>query len=107
MAAILNSRTLSETVEGLQARGQHNPRHFAGQVFALPFPAFRPTDTLHLHVSGLGQRAETAAAEVVLESTWQFQKARRIMREALIADGIASEIDAAVRELLAIPRHPC
>ena len=107
LAAILNSRTLSETVEGLQARGQHNPRHFAGQVFALPFPAFRPTDTLHLHVSGLGQRAETAAAEVVLESTWQFQKARRIMREALIADGIASEIDAAVRELLAIPRHPC
>lgn len=100
LAAILNSRMVAKAVEGLQSRGQHNPRHFASQVFGLAFPVFRDDDEIHLRLSRLGERAEVIAANVYLDPAWQFQKARRVMREALLADGIAGEVDAAVEELL-------
>jgi hypothetical protein len=101
LCAVLNSQALTDAVMPLQARGQHNPRHFDTRVFALPFPAFDLYNDVHVHLAGLGAQAEGLAAAVDLHSCRQFQKARRIIRDALHEDGVALEINLAVDELIA------
>ena len=100
LCAILNSGTLAAAVAPLQSRGQHNPRHFASFVFAFPFPSFDPGDDLHLRLASLAASAEAVVASVSLESRWQFQKARRVVRQALHRSGVADDIDDAVAELV-------
>jgi len=100
LTAILNSEMLASTVASLQARGQHNPRDFDMHVFALGFPAFDANDALHQRLAGLAARAEGVAASVELDAAWQFQKSRRVTRQALTEDGVSGEIDEAVKELL-------
>jgi SAM-dependent methyltransferase len=101
LAAILNSDAVSVGVTSLQARGQHNPRHFDMHVFALGFPIFDADNALHRHLVALAARAEEVSASVALSTTWQFQKCRHVTREALYEAGIAADIDEAVRALLA------
>ena len=101
MCAVLNSQALADAVLGLQPRGQHNPRHFDTYVFALGFPIFDPTKGSHWQLAQLAARAERVAAEVDIDPTWQFQKARSVTRDALREDGVATLVDAAVAELLA------
>jgi SAM-dependent methyltransferase len=100
LTAVLNSQALADAVVSLQARGQHNPRDFDMHVFALGFPAFDALDPVHRQLVELATRAETVAAAAEFEPAWQFQRARRVTRERLRADGVADEIDAAVQELL-------
>jgi hypothetical protein len=100
LTAILNSRALAAAVAPLQARGQHNPRHFDMHVFELPFPTFDPRNGAHAALAQLAARAEQVAAQVQLDDRWQFQRARRVVREALQEDGVARTIDEAVSELL-------
>jgi len=99
LTAIFNSEALTRAVAPLQARGQHNPRDFDMHVFSLGFPAFDPNDGLHQDIAALAERAETVATTVHLDPTWQFQKARRVTREALAENGIAAQIDAKVNDL--------
>lgn len=106
LTAILNSRALIDAVRPLQSRGQHNPRHFDTHIFALSFPAFDPDDPLHARLAELAERAEAVATQVNLDSRWQFQKARRVTREALQEDGVAGEIDAAVTDLIRATAPP-
>lgn len=106
LTAILNSQALTNAVLPLQARGQHNPRDFDTHIFALPFPAFDSSDALHLELADLAAHAETLAADVELEPQWQFQKCRRVLREALVDAGIAGTIDATVDQLLGAGKGP-
>jgi hypothetical protein len=101
LAAILNSDSLAKAVEGLQSRGQHNPRHFAALVFTVNFPVYDANDHAHQLLATLGEEAEEVATTVVLDDAAQFQKARRVMREALDAHGVAGKINEAVASLLA------
>ena len=101
LCAVLNSQVLADAVLGLQARGQHNPRHFDTYVFALGFPIFDPTKGSHRQLVQLAARAEAVAAAVDIDPAWQFQKARGVMRDALREDGVSTLVDAAVVELLA------
>ena len=101
VCSVLNSQALTELVVGLQARGQHNPRHFDMHVFAFGLPAFDAHDETHARLAALGERAEDVAAAVDVDSCRQFQKARRVTRDALREDGVAEEIDLAVDELIA------
>ena len=101
LSTILNSQALAEAVLSLQARGQHNPRHFDKHVFALGFPAFDRSSELHCRLAELAAVAEDIAAGVELDPRWQFQRCRRVTREVLRERGIATEIDEAVSELLA------
>jgi N-6 DNA Methylase len=101
LCAVLNSQALADAVVSLQARGQHNPRDFDMHIFALPFPAFEANHQLHARLVQLAARAELVAGSVELDDRWQFQKARRVTREALHEDGVAREIDAAVSDLIA------
>lgn len=99
LCAVLNSEILAKTVAALQARGQHNPRDFDMHVFALAFPEFRSANPLHRQLAELGERSEQVASTVDLSGVAQFQKARRLVREALRADGVADDVDAAVARL--------
>ena len=101
LCAVLNSQALTDAVIGLQARGQHNPRDFDMHIFALPFPTYNPADDLHRALVDLSAAAEHVATTVKLDSAWQFQKARRVTREALREHGVAGQIDAGVSEMLA------
>lgn len=101
LCGVLNSQVLADAVVGLQARGQHNPRDFDMHIFALGFPLFDPRDGSHRQLAQLAARAERVAAEVFIDPNWQFQKGRRMVREALREDGVSNLIDAAVVELLA------
>lgn len=48
-----------------------------------------------------GARAEKVAAGAELTEGIGFQKARRLVREALVADGVAGDIEELVSDLLA------
>lgn len=100
LTTILNSGALAEAVAPLQARGQHNPRHFDLHVFALGFPRYDASAPLHQQLAQLGAQAEAAAQAIELDPAWQFQKARRVVREGLAAAGITAAVDEAVQELL-------
>jgi len=108
LVAVLNSQALTDAVAPLQARGQHNPRDFDMHVFALPFPIFDRDSEIHQTLAELASVAEAVAAAVDIDPGWQFQKARRITREALRKHGVAGQIDATVDDLLAeaIPVTP-
>lgn len=101
LTAVINSNTLLELVRPLQARGQHNPRHFAKAIFQLPIPLYDPTTDLHRDLAELAGHAEQVAAAVELPPGKSFQTLRRSVRIALVDDGVGAELDAAVKALLA------
>ncbi|MQA85926.1 MAG: hypothetical protein GEV03_15195 [Streptosporangiales bacterium] len=100
LTAILNSTVLTIAVRHLQARGEHNPRDFDKYIFQLPIPLYDPGDAAHQQLVALAAWAEHVAASVVLPDK-RFEAQRRRIREALAEDGVAAEIDAIVKTLLA------
>jgi SAM-dependent methyltransferase len=98
IVAILNSNTVTRLVAPLQARGEHNPRHFDKYIFQLPIPLFDPDDARHVHLVGLSRNAEQLVADLELPTT-SFQSQRRRIRQALDA-GVGQAIDEAVEPLL-------
>ena len=100
VCAVLNSDRLAEAVRPLQARGQHNPRHFDMHIFSVAFPLFDPGDPLHSELAVLAEHAEQIVAKVQFDSTRQFQRARKDVRDALRNAGLTAEIDRAVDAVL-------
>ena len=103
LTAIFNSDALLELVRPLQARGEHNPRHFAKALFQLPIPTYDADVNLHRDLAGLAERAEQVAAAVELPVGKSFQTLRRSVRTALVDDGVGADLDTAVQGLLAAP----
>lgn len=101
LCGMLNSQALGDAVMQYQARGQHNPRDFDKHVFSAGLPQFDPANGAHRQLAQLTARAEVVAAGVDLRPSWQFQKARRVIREALGEDGVAGEINRVVVEVMA------
>jgi hypothetical protein len=66
----------------------------------MPIPLYDPTKPAHEDLAALAERAAAVAAQVELTAQ-TFQVLRRNIRHALGEDGVASEIDEAVRNLLA------
>jgi hypothetical protein len=69
-------------------------------MFNLPIPRFDPTLGLHRSLAAAAIRAETVAANVQLAEGIKFQRARKLVRDKLKADGVAGEIDELVSQLL-------
>jgi hypothetical protein len=101
LAALLNSDTVHEKVEPLMSEGLFGKRHIDKYVFAVPFPLFDSGSNVHMSLAELGARAEIAAAGVEDIAGAGFQKARRLVRDALRADCVAEAIEKLVQELLA------
>jgi len=101
LTAILNRDVLTQLVRPLQARGEHNPRHFDKYIFRLPISLYDPGDAEHRQLAELAGRAEEAAAALELPPGVSFQAQRRRIREALSRDGLGGEINNLTSALLA------
>lgn len=100
LAAILNSETARARAAQYQARGQWGARHFDKVMFNLPIPRFDSADGLHGVLADAAAQAERVAAAVEFPEGVQFQRARRLVREALAEADLARRIDALVAQLL-------
>ena len=100
LVAILNSETARARAAGYQSRGQFGARDFDKVIFNLPIPRFDAKRKLHRDLAAAAEAAEAVAAAVALPPTAKFQRARKLVRDALIADGVAARIDALVATLL-------
>ena len=103
LSAILNSETARARVASMQARGQWGARHFDKVMFELPIPPFEPSVSLHSELAKAAERAEEVAARVDIHPGMHFGRARREVRQALTADGVAARIDGLVASLLGKP----
>jgi hypothetical protein len=102
LQAVLNAAVTQALVEPLQSRGQLGARHFDMYVWQLPIPRYDAGEALHAELAELGRRAEEVAQDVALPIDVGFQKARRLVRDALAADGVAREIEEAAAKLLGV-----
>ena len=106
LAAILNSEAARARVAGLQSRGQWGARHFDKVIFTLPIPPFDAAVSLHRDLADAARDAETIAIAVALPPNVKFQHARRLVRDALRADGVDLRINRLVAEVLESPSPP-
>ena len=99
LIAIFNSEAARAKAEKWQSRGQWGARDFDKVMFNLPISRFDPTMELHRDLAEAAERAERIAAIVPLEEDEHFTRARKRIRDALRADGVADEIDRLVERL--------
>ena len=69
-------------------------------MFTLPIPHFDATVTLHNQIAAAAAEAEQIAAAFELPEAVKFQRARRLIRDALTESGIAPRIEELVAHLL-------
>ena len=100
LCAIMNSEAARKRVELYQARGQWGARHFDKVIFNLPIPRFDPQDQVHIALATEAAAAEEIATALELPAGVKFQRARSLVRRALVKAGVAKRIDDLVTQLL-------
>ena len=100
LSAILNSETSRSRTASLQSRGQWGARDFDKVVFTLPIPRFDASQPLHNELSAAAAEAVRIAAAFELPEAVKFQRARKLIRDALTETGIAQHVDELVARLL-------
>jgi hypothetical protein len=99
LEAVINSEVARARVAPQQSRGQWGARDF-DKLLAEAIPQFDPQNPLHIELANAAAAAEKIADGVVLPDDMHFIRARKLIRDALNADGIAQRIDALVARLL-------
>ncbi len=84
----------------MQSRGRWGARHSDKVMFNLPIPRSCPSEYLHTELAAAAAEAERIAAAFELPETVKFQRARKLIRDALTESGIAPHIDELVARLL-------
>jgi hypothetical protein len=100
LCAILASEAARKGAEHLQSRGQWGARHFDKVMFTLPIPLFDEKKPLHRDLATTADEAEEIAANVDIPENLGFQRARKLVREALLDAGVSQRIDRLVTRLL-------
>jgi hypothetical protein len=100
LTAILNSETARARVEGFQSRGQWGARDFDKVMFNLPIPTFNATQSLHRELAATSGEADRVAGSLQLPEGVKFQRARKLVRDALTETGVAQRIESLVARLL-------
>lgn len=100
LAAVLNSDVLTKRLRPLQARGEHNPRHYDKYVWNVPIPRFDAAVALHTELAALGLKARGVAKAVKLPERARFEAMRAAIRRAVSESGAGRDIERAVAELL-------
>jgi hypothetical protein len=100
LMGIFNSETTRGRVSNMQSRGQWGARDFAKVIFNLPIPLFDPRNALHKELARAAGEAEEIASHVELPEGVKFQRARKLVRDALKDSGVSDRIDALVARLL-------
>jgi hypothetical protein len=100
LAAILNSETARSRTASLQSRGQWGARDFDKVIFTPAIPRFDGASSLHTDLANAAREAEKTASEVVLPEDVRFQRARKLIRDALMKSGDAPRVEKLVARLL-------
>ena len=100
LVAILNSQVVTDRVAPYQSRGRFGTRDFDKHIWYLPIPLYDESESQHVTLTQLGRRAEEVAAGVQLPENMGYVAARRRIRSALEADGVAGAIELVVAQLL-------
>ncbi len=87
LEGILNSSSLIERIQGLQAQGQWGARHIHRHLLKPYFPEYNPKDPLHQKIVDCAQKIKKIASSVHLESSWKFQKSRQEIRKRIKEKG--------------------
>ena len=99
ITAVLNAGVVLARVREMQPVGQRDPRHFDNLVWTLPIPEFDAAEALHVDLAAAALYAAEVAARVDLPDA-HFTTKRRLIRDALVADGVAELIERLVDALL-------
>ncbi len=100
LSSILNSETSRSRTVRYQSRGAWGARDFDKVIFTLPIPRFDSSQRLRNDLAAAATEAERIAAAFELPETVKFQRARKLIRDALTESGIAPHIDQLVARLL-------
>jgi hypothetical protein len=100
LCAVLNADSLRDRIAAMQSKGQGGARHFDNLFWELPIPEFSRRDARHRALAALGARAEQVAAAVALDGAAHFTRQSRAIRDALLAEGVQAELDAAALALI-------
>lgn len=100
ISAVLNTSVVLDRVKDLQPIGQRDPRDFDNLVWTLPIPEFDANEALHVDLAAAALRAHAVAMAADLSGAAHFTSKRRLIRDALVADGVAEEIERLVDALL-------
>ncbi len=100
IAAVINTSVVLDRVRDLQPVGQRDPRDFDNLVWTLQIPEFDGVEVLHRDLAAAALYAATVAARVELPGDAHFTAKRRLIRQALVADGVAETIERLVDALL-------
>ena len=100
LTAILNSETARGRVADVQSRGQWGARHFDKVMFTLPIPRFDASQSLHKDLAAAAIEAERIAMAFELPEAVKFQRARKLIRDALTESGVGPHLDELVARLL-------
>ena len=100
LCGILNSETLRISVEQYQSQGQWGARDFDKYVFNLPIPKFDESNSLHREIVKAAKTAEDVVLAVPEIEGEYFTRTRRRVRDALVENGVAEELESLVGELL-------
>lgn len=100
LAAILNSDAVAVAVAKRQSRGLFGTRDIDMLPWRLPIPAYDADNATHVALSDLGTSAAATAESLDFTDEPDFKNARRVVREALAADGTSAAIDELVIGLL-------
>ncbi len=100
IAAVINSGVVLARVREMQPIGQRDPRHFDNLVWTLPIPEYDESEALHVDLATAALRAAEVAAQVELPDDTHFTSKRRLIRQALEAEGVAQTIERLVDALL-------
>jgi hypothetical protein len=106
LCAILNSETARAAAEHWQSEGQWGKRDFDKAVFNLPIPLFEAANPLHLKLAKAAAKSEKLAAKVELKEGEHFPRTRKRIRQALIANGVAIQIEELVAQLIGVAPSP-
>ena len=69
-------------------------------MFTLPIPPFNASEFVHNELASAAAEAERISATIELHNAVKFQRARKLIRDALTESGVAGHIDQLVAQLL-------
>ena len=101
LLALLNSTAVLAKIKDMQTYGEAGTRRdFDNLVWTLPIPEYDRSDPVHRDLAAAAGRAEKLAKTIDLSSMRHFVEKREKIREVLVADGVAGEIEALVDAIL-------
>lgn len=102
LCGLLNSKPLQLEVRKYQSVGNFGPRHFDLLPLEAPIPRFDEESPIHLEIASAAKQAKSLVEQVKIPDTAGFQKARKVVQEALDAS-LQMRLDSLSSKLLQLP----